>query len=105
VGARPRTRRAVAGSYALVLGLVGAGLGVLAGVIPGVAAAVSLTSNGGYGHGPAGYGRAGPAQARAGFYLDIPWWLLALVLVVLPLVSAGARRGSPAAGSTARPGR
>jgi len=22
------------------------------------------------------------------FYLDVPWWLLALVLVVLPLVSA-----------------
>jgi putative ABC transport system permease protein len=87
VGARPRTRRAVAGSYALVLGLVGAGLGVLAGVIPGVAAAVSLTSNGGYG--PGVLPVPGIDDGQPSFYLDVPWWLLALVLVVLPLVSAG----------------
>jgi putative ABC transport system permease protein len=87
VGARPRTRRAVAGSYALVLGLVGAGLGVLAGVIPGVAAAVSLTSNGGYG--PGVLPVPGIDDGEPSFYLDVPWWLLALVLVVLPLVSAG----------------
>jgi hypothetical protein len=28
------------------------------------------------------------------FYLDIPWWLLALVLVVLPLVSAAVAAAS-----------
>ena len=90
VGARPRTRRAVAASYALVLGLVGAALGVLAGLIPGVAAAVSLTGSigdyGSYNGNGAwmSYGQSGEPR----FYLDIPWWLLALVLVVLPLVSA-----------------
>jgi putative ABC transport system permease protein len=85
VGARPRTRRAVAAGYALVLGLVGAGLGTLTGLIPGVAAAVSLTSNGSTGF---AYTSDGHFLETPGFYLDIPWWLLALVLVVLPLVSA-----------------
>lgn len=81
VGARPRTRRAVAAGYALVLGLVGAVLGVLAGLVPGVAAAVPLTrgfaSSGVYG-----------APAPPDVVIDVPWGLLALVLVVLPLVSA-----------------
>jgi putative ABC transport system permease protein len=85
VGARPRTRRAVAAGYALVLGLVGAGLGVLAGLIPGVAAAVALTSDGAS---SSGYLSSDQVAELPRSYLDVPWWLLALVLVVLPLVSA-----------------
>lgn len=81
VGARPRTRRAVAAGYALVLGVAGAGLGVVAGLVPGVAAAVPLTR---------GYASSGPlgAPVTPSFVVDVPWALLALVLVALPLVSA-----------------
>lgn len=82
VGARPRTRRAVAGGYALVLGLTGAVIGVLAGLVPGIAVAVPLTRS----YASSGFPGAVPAP---GFVLDIPWALLALVLVALPLLSAG----------------
>ncbi len=78
VGARPRTRRLVAGGYALVIGLVGALLGTAAGFVPGVAAAVPLT--GGFTYGPVGQ--------SAGAIVDVPWTLLAVVLVGLPLASA-----------------
>jgi putative ABC transport system permease protein len=89
VGARPGTRRAVAGGYAFVLALVGAGLGVLAGLIPGVAAALALTSSSYGGGWVVNAGVADHLVEQPRFYLDIPWWLLALVLVLLPLVAAG----------------
>jgi putative ABC transport system permease protein len=89
VGARPGTRRAVAGGYAYVLSLVGAGLGVLAGLIPGVAAALALTSSSYGGGWVVNAGVADHLVEQPRFYLDIPWWLLALVLVLLPLVAAG----------------
>lgn len=75
VGARQRTRRLVAGGYALVLGVVGAVLGVAAGLVPGIAAAVPLTRISGTG-------------MPDGYVVDVPWSLLALVLVGLPMVSA-----------------
>ena len=78
VGARPRTRRLVAGGYALVIGLVGAVLGTLAGTVPGVAAAVPLTR---------GFSR-GPGDVRPESLVDVPWTLLLVVLVGLPLASA-----------------
>ncbi len=74
VGARPRTRRLVAGAYALVLGLVGALLGAAAGAVPGVAAAVSLTRD------PYGSVPRPPVVV-------VPWLLLAVLVVALPLVS------------------
>lgn len=86
VGARPRTRRAVAGGYALVLGLVGAVLGVLAGLIPGIAVSVPLTR--GYATGGFSYGPLTDVPPDRDFVVDVPWLLVALVLVVLPLVSA-----------------
>jgi putative ABC transport system permease protein len=82
VGARPRTRRLVAGGYALVIGVVGAVLGAAAGLVPGVAAAIPLTSEGG------SSASLGGAPAAASHVIDIPFTLLALVLVVLPLISA-----------------
>jgi putative ABC transport system permease protein len=88
VGARPRTRRLVAGGYALVIGAVGAVLGVAAGLVPGIAAAVPLTGN---------IGRSstlGGAQAASAYVIDIPFTLLALVLVVLPLISAAVAAAS-----------
>ena len=77
VGARPRTPRLVAAGYTLVLGLIGAILGTAAGLVPGVAAAVPLTR----GHG-------GTGAAQDGYVVAVPWTLLAVVLVVVPLLSA-----------------
>ena len=72
VGASPRTRRLVAGSQALLLALLGAGLGVAIGFVPGLAAARLLTAFGPGGH-----------------VIDVPWSLLGILLVVVPLVVAG----------------
>ncbi|MCW2680650.1 MAG: FtsX-like permease family protein [Frankiales bacterium] len=89
VGARPRTRRAVAAGYALVLGVVGAALGIAAGLVPGIAAAVPLTR--GY---SSSSGFLTPAPAPGDFVVDIPWSLLLLLLVVLPLVAAAVAAAS-----------
>lgn len=73
VGARPRTRRAVAASYALVVALVGSVLGALVGAIPGWAVTYPLTAESWHGSGP---------------YLDIPWLLIGGVVLGLPLLTA-----------------
>lgn len=72
VGARPRVRRAVASSYALVVGGVGALLGALVGFVPGIAISRPLT-------------RTGETGATA---LVIPWPLIGIVVVGLPLLTA-----------------
>ena len=97
VGARPRTRRLVAGGYALVLGVVGALLGVAAGLVPGVAAAVPLTR----GYGSSVYGSSGVLSGPGGqtYVVDLPWSLLLLVVVVLPLLSAGVAAATARGGS------
>ncbi|CUR58355.1 putative LigA [metagenome] len=71
VGAAPRTRRRVAAAYALVVGFVGAVLGAAVGFIPGVAISRPLTS----------FSETGP-------YLDVPWLLIAVIVVALPLLTA-----------------
>ncbi len=71
VGAAPRTRRRVAASYALVVGVVGALLGAAVGFIPGIAISRPLT----------GVGETGP-------YLAIPWLLIGTIVLVLPLLTA-----------------
>jgi putative ABC transport system permease protein len=68
VGASPWTRRLVAGGQALVLSVVGTALGVLVGVVPGLAAARSLTG-----------------EFGDGVVIDVPWSLLALLLAAVPL--------------------
>lgn len=70
VGARPLTRRLVAGSHALILALLGAALGVVVGLTPGIVAAHLLTSG-----------------SPEGFALDVPWALFALLLLGLPLLA------------------
>lgn len=75
VGGSPRTRRGVAGAYALVIGVTGALLGVLVGAVPGVAVARTLTV--------ADYG-AGPH----GPFLDVPWLMIGGVVVLVPLLAA-----------------
>ena len=78
VGASPRTRRRVAASYALVVGLVGALLGAAVGFIPGIAITYPLTGNG---YAPMG-------SDVASHYLDVPWLLIGSLVVALPLLTA-----------------
>ncbi|RYB89446.1 ABC transporter permease [Nocardioides glacieisoli] len=77
VGAAPRTRRRVAGSYALVIGFVGALLGAGVGFIPGIAISRPLTAS---------FGSSGPGPD--GPFLDIPWLLIVAIVVALPLLTA-----------------
>ncbi|GAA1913339.1 FtsX-like permease family protein [Nocardioides hwasunensis] len=76
VGAAPRTRRRVAAAYALVIGFVGALLGAGVGFIPGVAISRPLTSV------PI---TGAPEQ---GPFLDIPWLLIGVIVLALPLLTA-----------------
>ena len=78
VGASPRTRRGVAASYALVVGLVGALLGALVGLVPGIAISYPLTRAGYYGE----------LTGAPSHYLDVPWLLVLGVVVGLPLLTA-----------------
>lgn len=72
VGASPRTRRLVAASQALVLSMIGAALGIVIGLVPGLAAARNLT------------GFDGDQTV-----VDVPWSLLGILLVAVPLVVSG----------------
>ena len=77
VGATPRLRRLVAGAYALLLAGLGAILGLGVGLVPGIAVTYPLTRD------------FGGGQAAA-HYLDIPWGLLAVVVLGLPVLTAAA---------------
>ncbi|MFC7360092.1 ABC transporter permease [Nocardioides astragali] len=79
VGAAPRTRRRVAAAYALVIGFVGAILGAAVGFVPGVAISRPLTA----------IGYLGPGSSEEGPFLAIPWLLIATIVLVLPLLTAG----------------
>lgn len=79
VGASPRTRRAVASSYALVIGVVGAVLGAAVGFIPGVAVSFPLT-NASY------FQEVDPSLPS--HFLAIPWLLIGSLVVALPVLTA-----------------
>jgi putative ABC transport system permease protein len=81
VGAAPRTRRAVAAAYALVVGLVGATLGAVIGFVPGIAVTYPLTGNSWATTGVDG-------SALPTHYLAIPWGLIAAIVVALPVLTA-----------------
>lgn len=74
VGAAPRRRRAVAASYALVIGFVGSVLGAAVGFIPGIAVTYPLTR---------GYDELDQAH-----YLDVPWLMVLGIVVALPILTA-----------------
>ncbi len=74
VGASPRTRRGVAAAYAVAIGGVGAVLGAAVGFIPGIAISYPLTRT---------FSVVGPSH-----YLDIPWLLIGVLVVALPLFTA-----------------
>jgi putative ABC transport system permease protein len=78
VGARPRTRRVMAASQALVIGLLGALTGVLVGLVPGIAVTWPLTAT----------GWSGGGQTSHGPTVVIPWLLLLGVGVAVPMVAA-----------------
>ncbi len=86
VGAAPRSRRGVAASYALVVGVVGAALGALVGFIPGVAITYPLTT--GASQECVTIDNGGLECAGGGPYLDIPWLLIGGLVVALPLLTA-----------------
>ncbi|CAA9336617.1 MAG: hypothetical protein AVDCRST_MAG07-2492 [uncultured Frankineae bacterium] len=100
VGARPRTRRVVAGTYAAVLALVGGLLGVAAGSVPGLTAAVALTRT--------GLGVSGPPGELPSpwTHVEVPWLLLVGLLGVLPVLAGALAaltvRSTPASAAVRR---
>lgn len=77
VGAPTRTRRGVAAAYALVIALLGAIPGALIGFVPGIAVSFPLTAE------------SWPErESVASHYLEVPWDLVGIVVVGLPLLIA-----------------
>ncbi|GGR43044.1 putative ABC transport system permease protein [Nocardioides luteus] len=77
VGARTRTRRAVAAAYALVVAVLGAVPGALVGFVPGIAISYPITTEG------------WPQRTDVDpHYLEIPWGIIGIVVVGLPLLIA-----------------
>ncbi|MFE6511712.1 FtsX-like permease family protein [Nocardioides sp. NPDC057767] len=77
VGAPTRTRRRVAAAYALVIALLGAIPGALIGFVPGIAISYPITTEG-----------WPERDSVAAHYLEIPWDLVGIVVVGLPLLIA-----------------
>ena len=93
VGATRRTRRAFAASQAMVVGFIGALLGIVVGLVPGIAITYPLTSE--YRYDP-----VTGTDTSTGPFLSIPWTPLLLVVLGVPLLagllSAAAIRRAPA---------
>jgi putative ABC transport system permease protein len=83
VGARPRTRRIMAGAQALVIGLLGALSGVLVGLVPGIAVTWPLTST----------SWSSGSQQPHGPIIAIPWAMLIVIAVAVPVIAAGFASG------------
>lgn len=77
IGASPRRRRSIAAGYAVLVGFVGAVLGALVGAVPGVAISFPLTRP---------FGFADPGDPT--HYLDVPWLMIGVLVIVLPLLTA-----------------
>jgi putative ABC transport system permease protein len=92
VGATRRTRRALAASQATVVGLIGAVLGVVVGLFPGIAITYPLTAT--------SWDDLTGQEVQADPTLVIPWQPLLLVVLGVPLLagvlSAAAIRVAPA---------
>lgn len=93
VGATRRTRRAFAAAQAMVVGFVGAVLGIAVGLVPGIAITYPLTTSN-------QYDPVAGVDHVTGPYLSIPWTPLLLVVLGVPvlagLLSALAIRRAPA---------
>ncbi|MEO5981641.1 MAG: FtsX-like permease family protein [Pedococcus sp.] len=92
VGATRRTRRAFAASQSMVVGFIGAVLGIAVGLVPGIAVSYPLTRNN-------SYDPLSGLDTTTGPYLEIPWTPLLLVVLGVPLLagllSAAAIRKAP----------
>ena len=92
VGATRRTRRALAGSQAVVVGLIGALLGVVVELFPGIAVTYPLTAT--------TWDQISGREMRTDPTLVIPWLPLVVVVLGVPLLagllSAAAIRRAPA---------
>ncbi|MFC6934655.1 FtsX-like permease family protein [Actinomadura yumaensis] len=82
IGARPRTRRLLAMGQAGFVAALGCWLGLAAGLVPGMAVARPLTM---VDAGPDGGG--GAAAAGHGPIIDVPWPLLGLIGIAVPLAA------------------
>lgn len=78
VGAAPQLRRLVGAAYALSLGVVGALLGLVVGLVPGIALTYPIT----------GSGWRSPGSDLPSHFLVVPWGLLAAVAFGVPVVVA-----------------
>lgn len=79
VGAAPRTRRWLTMGQAGCVAVLGTWLGILSGMVPGIAAAVPLTAT--------ADGGAPPGVRLHGAVIDIPWQFLMGVGVLVPLTA------------------
>ncbi|MEV5827528.1 FtsX-like permease family protein [Spirillospora sp. NPDC052242] len=77
VGARPRTRRLLAAGQAAYIAVLGCWLGIAAGLVPGLAAARVLTE-----------GEPEEGGPVRGPFFDLPWTVLLLIGVAVPLLVA-----------------
>jgi putative ABC transport system permease protein len=84
VGATRRTRRALAAAQATYLGLLGAIVGVLVGLVPGTAISRLITAD---------YGDDGRADFTHAI-TAIPWLQVSLPIVLVPLVAGALAWGS-----------
>jgi putative ABC transport system permease protein len=92
VGATRRTRSSLAAAQAMVVGLIGALLGIAVGLVPGIAMSYPLTT--------LSWDPMTGEQVRADPITVIPWLPLALIVIGVPLLagllSAAAVRRAPA---------
>ncbi len=88
VGASPRRRRGIASAYAIVVGLVGAVVGAVVGFIPGIAITYPLTTVGSFVTADEGGTFVAGTGSGTGPFLDIPWLLIAGVVLLLPIATA-----------------
>lgn len=90
VGARPRVRRALAGSQASITAAIGAILGSATGLVPAVAVIEArshsfLQSAFEARSGPGRFASAPSVHAES--YLAIPWWFLLGTIVIVPMLA------------------
>ncbi|GAA4351453.1 ABC transporter permease [Angustibacter luteus] len=81
IGARPRTRRTMAAAQAVVIGLLGSLAGIAVGLVPGIAVAWPLTAQHNDANGNYVWGTP---------IIAIPWLMLALIGIGVPLLAAAA---------------
>lgn len=79
LGAASGVRRRIAAAQALALGLTGSVVGLLVGLVPGIAVTWPLTNTAASGD---------PTAPLPGPTIDIPWMSLALVVIGVPLLAA-----------------